>query len=42
METLAIVTAAQLLRVSESGCEKMCLQSPAKNRHTVRSEKVDG
>jgi len=40
METLATL---QMLLVSESGSEKMCLQSPAKkNRQTVRSENIGG
>jgi len=35
MEVLATL---QMLLVFESGSEKMCIQSPVKNRQTVRSK----
>jgi len=35
-----VLATLQLLLVSESGSEHMCLQSPTKHRQTVRSENI--
>jgi len=40
-ETEALAT-LQMLLVSESGSEEMCLQSPMKNIQTIRSENIGG